>query len=307
MSGLFLMTIISFWSCEAIIEDDLTETKIDLLAPSNNYSSLNNSIVFWWEGTGLYNDYQLQVVSPSFSAPERLVLDSITPETKFELKLLPGDYQWRVRALNYSSSSEYSVRSFRIDTSSNISGQRVILTNPSNNDTTNNYLFLFEWEEIIGVETYRLFIEKEGTTEDFEVLETYMEKDLSTWGEGSFNWKVRAENTLSNTMYSEAAFFVDTTSPVSPSLLFPVNNTEYQDSVISFSWERESDGGSRVFDSIFIYQGPTSQLVEKDGSTNMTYEYKFENGTYKWIVRSYDRAGNIGVDNELFTFTINHE
>ena len=112
--SIYAFAVILSAACNDIFEIDLSGQTVELLAPTDSLITELKSQKFWWtliEGS-LW--YELQVVSPDFSNISSLRLDTILENNNFQLTLQPGVYQWRVRAFNGSSSSEYSVNSLVI-------------------------------------------------------------------------------------------------------------------------------------------------------------------------------------------------
>lgn len=104
LSGLFFVT-----SCEETLEAELKNEKIVLLSPIDSVQSTDTLQLFYWQHSQKYADYQLQVVSPRFDSMVKLIADTITTKNQLQLKLKKGfQYQWRVRAVNYSFASPYS-------------------------------------------------------------------------------------------------------------------------------------------------------------------------------------------------------
>jgi hypothetical protein len=102
---LFIFIIIS---CEQAFENQLTNTKPRLLAPANNLITSDTLHTFYWETVPGAVEYQLQVVTPTFESIARLITDTIITHNKITLTLRKSDYQWRIKALNISTSSNYS-------------------------------------------------------------------------------------------------------------------------------------------------------------------------------------------------------
>lgn len=106
---ILLSIFVILTGCEDILEKDISREKIILVAPSDSIESTDTLQKFAWEHIGPVADYQLQVVTPSFTRIETLVADTITPYNLVELSVKPGrQYQWRLRALNGSSGTIYS-------------------------------------------------------------------------------------------------------------------------------------------------------------------------------------------------------
>jgi len=106
-AGIILLTTLS--ACETALERRLEGQKVRLLAPANNLVTTDSVHTFYWETMQGADRYQLQVVSPRFDSIARLGVDTIINRNQFGLPLRRNQvYQWRVRALNAGSSSNYS-------------------------------------------------------------------------------------------------------------------------------------------------------------------------------------------------------
>ena len=97
-------------SCyEAVTEKVLTNEKITLLAPTNNLISTDSNATFYWNEVNGATKYQLQIVSPKFDSISKVYADTIITKNLFLFSLNKGKkYQWRVRAKNSSSETEFS-------------------------------------------------------------------------------------------------------------------------------------------------------------------------------------------------------
>jgi hypothetical protein len=102
----FILFLLS--SCEEALERPLTGQKVRLLAPANNITTTDTTHTFYWEILEGASLYQLQVVAPKFDSIARLETDTLISINRFTLNLRKGNYEWRVKALNNSSHSNYS-------------------------------------------------------------------------------------------------------------------------------------------------------------------------------------------------------
>ena len=136
-ASLLLVTMCLIASCDAIIEPSISKKAIQLEAPSDQYQSTSYTVNFWWDEVDNALSYHLQVVTPNFTNPGSLVLDTIIKKNTFAFNFNPGNYQWRVLAQNGSSQTVYSPsRNFTVVAGS-IKQQAVQLTSPANNLITN--------------------------------------------------------------------------------------------------------------------------------------------------------------------------
>jgi hypothetical protein len=102
------LIIVFCLSCIDIFETDLTDSKVELLAPADSLKTIEQSQKFWWNYLTGALWYELQVVSPDFSNISGVKLDTVIEINNFQLSLQPGVYHWRVRAINGSSTSEFN-------------------------------------------------------------------------------------------------------------------------------------------------------------------------------------------------------
>jgi hypothetical protein len=110
-----MLTSMSLVSCGDVLEADITNEEIVLLAPLEGTTSTRLSTGFFWEGIPGVIAYQVQVASPSFGNPSYFVTDTIVDASGTRLLLEPGIYQWRVRGFNSGYQTSYSTATFSID------------------------------------------------------------------------------------------------------------------------------------------------------------------------------------------------
>lgn len=103
-----------FLACDDVFEGDLSLEKLELLAPSDTLTTEINSLTFWWDILEDAQTYNLQIVTPSFTQIENLVMDTLIQTNRLTLSFSPGSYSWRVIARNGWSSSTSDTLSFII-------------------------------------------------------------------------------------------------------------------------------------------------------------------------------------------------
>lgn len=101
-------------ACTDFVEPSIEKKETMILAPVNGAESIEGELTFWWEEVEHALGYRLQVVSPGFKNAVTLHLDTLVNTYKFTDTLGPGVYEWRVRAENGSSRTEYAKGSFVI-------------------------------------------------------------------------------------------------------------------------------------------------------------------------------------------------
>ena len=89
-------------------DNDLNDKKVSLNSPYSGFSTSNTEITFWWEELNNAESYKFQLVSPNFTNIEELINESELSSNKITLTLSPGTYQWRVKAVNSTSETNYS-------------------------------------------------------------------------------------------------------------------------------------------------------------------------------------------------------
>jgi hypothetical protein len=104
----FILPALLFAGCAEIIEKSLTNEQVMLSAPANNVASSDSLQTFYWQKLDGATSYQLQVVSPNFDSIVKLIADTTVNTNMFPISLDTGQYQWKVRAFNASSTTLFS-------------------------------------------------------------------------------------------------------------------------------------------------------------------------------------------------------
>jgi|TARA_R110002020_G_scaffold103640_3_gene242844 hypothetical protein len=303
--SLLIAIILLLTSCDEgglLIETDITDETVVLLAPSNNAEVIEGVINFNWEVVEDASGYEIQVALPDFETTQQLFLNSVDSIPSASTELSSGQYEWRVRALNNNSSTSYSTARFLVVPVVNFSDNTVSLISPENDLITNVVTQNLEWQEVDGASLYRI-----------QVLEnsTILQEETSTttnfsldFPEGTLIWQVRAEKGIENTQYTSRDILLDVTPPNTPILSAPKDEAILIDTLVSFEWSREVLQGSEEKDSISIYRDITlTDLVVEEIATP-PFSQSLTEGTYYWQVKSFDEAGNIGTASSVFSFTI---
>ncbi len=290
-----------------IIAADITKKTVNILAPGNGVHTPYNSITFWWDEVKDADNYQLQIVSPSFTSVINLVADTTVTSNKFTLILNPGTYEWRVRASNNAGSTAYSTRSFVIDTTNDMTNITVALMSPADSTYSANLSQTFTWASVSNATQYKIDVlnSSGGTLTSSVTTGTSFAYTFSQ--EGTYTWKVRAENQFTNSAYSSRILLIDQTVPSAPVLLLPVNNATLTLND-SLKWNTGSGG---YFDSLLVASDSTyaSVLVrQKMNGTiyQVTSGAGFISGTnYFWKASTTDKAGNTSVYSTTRKFKAN--
>lgn len=290
----FAVCSVLLLSCEDIFEKNLKKENVEILAPYSGLETNISTITFWWNKLDGATGYNLQIVTPTFSNIIKLVLDTNITTNKFTFSMIPGSYQWRVKAYNNSSETDYVTYSLTIDSTANLTQQTIVLVSPSNHDTTNITAFTFKWDTLYNADDYRFEI----WTPDFsgtQLLSLTLETDSLhyTLSEGAYEWGVRGQNSSTNTQYSKRSLYIDLTNPNTPALLTPSNSAILNDTIIYFSWSRGTVTGSGIKDSLYIYTDSSMVHIKRQKYLSAAYySDSLGLGSYWWRVRSIDAAGN---------------
>ena len=306
-------------SCsDIIVPDDIEDETVELIAPSNNLKTSMQTHTFWWEKINAAEGYNLQIVSPDFDNPERLVLDSNIVGDKFTITLADEEYQWRVIGFNEVYESKFDVFDLLIqnDSAGNLSNQIVNLQSPSNDLCSNNQTLTFLWDALTAADQYVLQIGNQDFSDlllNVDLTDNFFEFSIAD--EGRYYWRIRAENQSSQsfTEWSNAAFEIDRTPSAAPILNSPENNAnlDYQNQNADLVWTFATDS---VLDSLFIYADEFGDtLLFKIGLETSSFNLEdspidfstisFEEDYY-WELNSTDKAGNVSGLSEFRAFYI---
>lgn len=311
-----LIIIVVIAACDDFFDEDLSGKTVELVGPADGIETSSTSFTFWWNEVDGASKYNLQVVSPSFEAIEKLVLDTNLTETKYEYQLYPGSFQWRVMAFNGSSETEYTTYTLTVDSTLDLSTTTVILSAPDADYATSDTSVEFSWQSISIAEEYKIRLvmgdwETGSLKAEEETTDDYI--SLGLVSEGTYAWGVRAENIYSVSKYGISTLIIDRTDPQNPTLDSP-DPAEEVDIEVTFSWIRNEDSGSPIVkDSLFIStdQDFTTDLEEiVSVETSHKKEFNVSQGssqTYYWRVKSIDAAGNVSNYSSTREFTVKNE
>jgi hypothetical protein len=287
---LSLLGILMFGSCQDFIEVNLGKKNMTILSPANNTVSPNFNQIFWWEELKGADQYQIQIVKPAFSSIAEFITDTTVTTTKFLYTLHPGTYQWRIRAKNSSSATDFITYNLTIDSTLDLSGQHVILSSPADNYFTHSFSNTFIWQNMPNADSYIFQVLSGGS-----VISTQTSISLNSnytfASEGIYQWRVFAQNSTSNSAYITRTITVDTTRPNIPVISFPIMDT-ITANPIPLTWNTVETGDSY---RVQVSTDSTFTSVLKDTTTSNTV-YDLINANvgqyYYWRVRAIDQALN---------------
>ncbi|MDT3403752.1 hypothetical protein [Mucilaginibacter terrae] len=307
--ALMLLIIVALTSCKEFIEPDISDKQVKLNAPANNFQSKSYTVNFWWDETEDARNYRLQIVSPGFEQPTQLVADTLVSGNKFSLNLVPGDYEWRVRAENNGYQTAYSQPlKFQVVFSS-LKQQTTTLVSPANNQLSNQANISFNWNSLYGATKYRLQVDSDnfaGATVMYEQVTPALQAGFTVPKDRSFQWRVRAENDTAQAQWSGInSITIDRTSPPVVTLANPANSAIVT-SPVSLQWNVAS---TAVRYKLTVLKSDQTTPYNNSFPMLLTAtSYSFTSGVtgdrIYWRVTAIDAAGNESAASELRSFDI---
>jgi hypothetical protein len=306
-----------FTKCSEIFEEDISDEEIVIIAPSDGVETTIINQLFMWETIEGANYYNLRIVTPSFQSIQKLVLDTnisaidtvYNSDNKFYYTLNPGTYEWRLVAANSSNEITSEIMQLTILETTDMSEYNVELTSPSGimNQTSN---IQFGWESIPDAEYYTFIIRKGDWSGDSIVIQeenlTNTQYTVDHLGNGSYAWGVEAGRDSTSTGFTTNSITIDSIKPATPTLVSP-QDTTFNDSSVTFIWERSDDNGTEISDVLFLYSDSEfNDIFDSVTIHSMTqHDFIFDTAqTFYWRVRSVDEAGNRSDFSDGFQFTV---
>lgn len=282
--------------CLDLEEQDISKNQVKVVTPEDSTIVSYSQVYFNWNEIEGARNYQLQVVRPNFSNIQQMVYDTLLTQNDVILFLSPGNYQWRIRALNNSYSTEYFTRYITVHNSGSIVNETVLLQSPTNNQNLAASNINFSWLNLNTADFYRLTIKRNNWDNGTIVLDSLVTSSpisLGSFSEGLYFWGVRAESSNEMSNYSTHSFILDYTIPQVPILVAPADAAQLTDSPV-LQWQYLQDSGSPVSDSVFVYNSPMlNQSILLGVSNNGIYGIEqLDPGVYYWRVKRIDAAGN---------------
>lgn len=319
-AAFYAILFIAGCSRDFIVKNIKNKT-VSIVAPADGLSTPNNNILFWWDEVDGAEKYNLQIVKPDFNAVSQLLLDTNVTGSKFNFILTPGNYQWRIKAINSGGSTVYTTRSLKVDTTSNLNYLLVNVTAPLNYTVTNSKTVSFSWDALSAATSYNLKVLSGSATGATVVdLNTANTNYTHTFtNAGVYFLKINASNAFSNSPYSAPiSFRIDQTAPAAPVLIRPLNLSIAKDTTF-FRWNYSGStlNADIAFDSLFVatftdslFTSPLQVKIPRPavGSGNtypmsplLTFPTTVTTTSYYfWKVKSVDSVGNVSPASQVF-------
>ncbi len=110
-----LMLTALFTTCEAILVEDISNQRVEILAPAEGTQLATGTITLNWQTLSNANSYHVQIATPGFTNATQILLDTTVTENRTSIALTTGTYQWRVRASNTAYATEYTTINFSVN------------------------------------------------------------------------------------------------------------------------------------------------------------------------------------------------
>lgn len=309
LTKIVFLLLFVFAGCKEFIEPSIAKRTVNLLAPANGTAGAVYAQTFWWEPVEDALSYRLQVATPGFTNTQRLILDTlIKANNKFNFTMDPGNYEWRVRAENGSSQTQYTTAAFTIYATS-IKEQTPQLQAPANNITINTSSTTFSWSKLFGADKYHLEVDTNNFADE-KVL--FLDKTVTTLQftaaitkDKLYQWRVKALNDTAESKWSQAqSFTFDSTPPAQVVLTAPATNTSIS-SPVTLKWNAVSTAAKY---QLYVYKSNQTDPYNSTfplALTATTYIFTGVSGEkVYWQVAAIDAAGNVGALSELRNFTV---
>ena len=313
---LLLLLFVGFTACEDVLEEDITNDRIDLVSPLDGETIQGNTVQFLWNYLEGADTYNVQIYRAG-----AIVIDSVVETIPLSILLSSDEYMWRVKGENFAYETAFTFpQEFSVEASNDLSTQAIVLESPSDNFYTNSTPIIFNWIALEFATHYEFTLVKITTSGESIIYESepltstsLTLDDLVLSEDAQYRWEVLAVNTDNETQtpVSSRTLSIDTVAPSVPSLLTPSFEQEFViDESIAFTWNFASDTGAVVSPVTSVYEVAKDESftnIVLNGQTEATsFSQSFSTlGTYYWRVRGEDLAGNIGSYNLNGKFIVN--
>lgn len=108
----------SLWlcmGCEAILEEDISNQTVVILAPTEGVQLTVGDATFNWQVLENATSYTIQIATPDFTNASQILLNTSTTDNSATAALTAGSYQWRVSASNSEYTTGYTTINFTVN------------------------------------------------------------------------------------------------------------------------------------------------------------------------------------------------
>lgn len=175
----------------------------------------------------------------------------------------------------------------------NLEKKAVTIVSPPNNYESTDLTISFQWNEVEGADEYNLQV---WNSSGIRLLNTYVDTiiyDYTFPYFDTFTWKVRAENTATESPYTTYTIVVDSTDDLSTTTLMlssPDDNYYTSDFDVVFKWDALYSAEDYRVELLDL----SETLIDNSMITTAdSIEYTFSTeGDYIWRVRAQNASSN---------------
>ena len=290
--SIVLILLLLLVACGDMIVTDISIKHVRVIAPAPGMQTDKTDVAFSWEPLTGAEQYRLTVVSPTFEAATRYVVDTLMETVSFAAELADGDYQWRVQAINSEYRNKPQAYSFRVQTERDISDGVIRVIAPGEGMVSGKRDVAFSWEPLAGATQYRVVV----VTPSFEraagfAVDTLLEKtSFSTeLTSGAYEWRIQALNSVFTTAAQTYAFRIQTEKDITREIvtvISPQSKAEIVKPEVNFSWN-PVDGANHYR---LLVASPSFAAMEWLAADRVMEETLFKqelpDGPYEWQVQA---------------------
>ncbi|MBN1488227.1 MAG: hypothetical protein JW981_11345, partial [Anaerolineae bacterium] len=265
-------------------------TNPTLSTPANQSHLCTTRPTFQWTSISGANNYHIQVDNNiTFSSPE---IDITTPGTAYTpySDLAPDDYVWRVQASNNCGNGVWSpVWELTLLTTP----RAPTLQSPASGSHHCDAPAL-SWTTITGATSYRLQVDNSESFSSPEIDTTTSYNSYSPGfglGEGTYYWRVLANNACGAGVWSTSRRFIIEGSPPTPVLLSPQDNTIKCDPTPTLDWYSVSEADTYYIEVADNIGFNAPMIAENTTSSSYTPLSPLNPGLYYWRVYAANGCG----------------
>lgn len=311
---LLFLSLVTFYACEDIIAEDISDDVVQVLFPQNDQIIYSNVVNFQWAELDGADKYRVQI----FNSNSGVIRDSLVSQNHVSFPMDAGNYQWRIRGENSAYESNYTFNmNFSVVETTDLADQQIILSSPNDSFYTNNLNLILDWQDLNAADTYNFELVNVTNGESIVNQQSNLTASSVTLNstilpnDAEYKWKVKGVNGTSETLFSSRKFYLDRVNPNIPQNTLPLNNaTSNINQPINFGWSIPGDTGiiqSTISYTIqFSNDISFSSILQTTDVNGTSFQQSFANaGDYYWRVRAKDIAGNIGSYSPVFKFILN--
>lgn len=293
-------------------EEDISDSTVSLIAPSDEAVLETSEINFNWEEVEFAEEYTLQIATPDFDNPLQVVVNTTLGETSSTHDLENGTYQWRVKAQNSTSETPYSINSFSVEAvvfNEDISGSTVSIIAPPEGTILNAPEINFTWDAVEFAEEYQFQIATPNFTNPTQVVVDEIvtsTTSMHSLEDGSYQWRIKAINSTSQTPFTTTSFSVaiennDDISSQTVMLIAPTDGSEITTNDINFTWQAVNNAEEYILQiATPNFTSPTQVIVDEVLSQTSSMQ-NIPDGQYQWRVKARNSTSETPFTTYSFT------